>query len=237
MRRTRGSIRGSTSSSREVPSPLSSPFFASVQRGPSDPLQVRHVVVIVAVLLLAVEVLLVRAVLVRAQVPELRQIERRVSIVLLLLVLVDPLVKVGLDVRHLALGPEQPRPVLAGELLRLHHHHEHLPVAHADLAVLRVDRVEELEYDLVLPALLAVLTRGGAERETPFFLEVDAGLLGIREVDGDQQPIFALRPQHRRRELNGVFRHRVRVRAVPSRPLAIARSTPVRVSCRPRLPE
>ena len=96
-------------------------------------------------------------------------------------------------------------------LLRLHHHHEHLPVAHADLAVLRVDRVEELEYDLVLPALLAVLTRGGAERETPFFLEVDAGMLGIREVDGDQQPIFALRPQHRRRELNGVFRHRVRV--------------------------
>jgi hypothetical protein len=97
--------------------------------------------------------------------------------------------------------------------------------------------VEELEYDLVLPALLAVLTRGGAERETPFFLEVDAGLLGIREVDGDQQPIFALRPQHRRRELNGVFRHRVRVRAVPSRPLVIARSTPVRVPCRPRLRE
>ena len=89
-------------------------------------------------------------------------------------------------------------------------------VAHADLAVLRVDRVEEVEYDLVLPALLAVLTRGGGERETPFFLEVDAGMFRDQEVDGDQQPIFALRPQHRRRELNGVFRHRVRVRRRPT---------------------
>ena len=53
---------------------------------------------------------------VRAELLEFSEVERGVSVVFFFLVLVDPLVEVGLDVRDLTFRLEQPRPVLAGEL-------------------------------------------------------------------------------------------------------------------------
>ena len=83
----------------------------------SDPFQVRHVVVRVAhVILVVVELIIVGAVFVRAELLEFSEVERGVSVVFFFLVLVDPLVEVGLDVRDLTFRLEQPRPVLAGEL-------------------------------------------------------------------------------------------------------------------------
>ena len=85
----------------------------------SDPFQVRHVVVRVAhVILVVVELIVVSAVFVRAELLEFSEVERGVSVVFFFLVLVDPLVEVGLDVRDLTFRLEQPRPVLAGELRR-----------------------------------------------------------------------------------------------------------------------
>lgn len=85
----------------------------------SDPFQVRHVVVRVAhVILVVVELVIVGAVFVRAELLQFSEVERGVSVVFFFLVLVDPLVEVGLDVRDLTFRLEQPRPVLAGELRR-----------------------------------------------------------------------------------------------------------------------
>ena len=84
--------------------------------------------------------------------------------------------------------------IAPAHLLCLHHHDEHLPVAHAYLAIPGDDGVHELEGHLVSPPFLAVFTRGGAERHVAVVLEVDPRVLGIGEVDGDEEPIFALRP-------------------------------------------
>jgi hypothetical protein len=131
MQRTRAPPRVQpppvTSPSRVVtpPDPFTSPsrvptrtrYTADPLR--SDPFQVRHVVVRVAhVILVVVELIVVSAVFVRAELLEFSEVERGVSVVFFFLVLVDPLVEVGLDVRDLTFRLEQPRPVLAGELRR-----------------------------------------------------------------------------------------------------------------------
>ena len=116
-----------TSPSRVVTRPDPFPPLHGSQHGPdtrqirirSDPFQVRHVVVRVAhVILVVVELVIVGAVFVRAELLEFSEVERGVSVVFFFLVLVDPLVEVGLDVRDLTFRLEQPRPVLAGELRR-----------------------------------------------------------------------------------------------------------------------
>lgn len=107
--------------------PTPSPPLHGSQHGPdtrhlrirSDPFQVRHVIVRVAhVVLVVVELIVVGAVFVRAELLQFSEVERGVSVVFFFLVLVDPLVEVGLDVRDLTFRLEQPRPVLAGELRR-----------------------------------------------------------------------------------------------------------------------
>ena len=69
--------------------------------------------------------------------------------------------------------------IAPAHLLCLHHHDEHLPVAHAYLAILGDDGVHELEGYLVPPPFLAVLPRGGAERHVAVVLQVDPRVFGI----------------------------------------------------------
>lgn len=69
--------------------------------------------------------------------------------------------------------------IAPAHLLCLHHHDEHLPVAHAYLAIFRDDGVHELEGYPVPPPFLAVLPRGGAERHVAVVLEVDPRVFGI----------------------------------------------------------
>ena len=97
----------------------------------------------------------------------------------------------------------------SAHLLRLHDDDDDVSGSHVDLAVLGVDGMHQLEAQIVRVLLFgAVRARHRGEGEDAVVRQIHLRVLRVRALDGDEEAVFALRPEDDGRAVRLAHGHR-----------------------------